>query len=83
MVPRSCASTGEGGITQTRGVEKKKKTMYNYQIYISVRYSRLQKNPGGAGTRAQHPPALSASPCVPAQLGRWGRSAVVAVTFTG
>lgn len=58
----------EGGTTQTKGVIKK--TMYNYQIYISVRYSRPQKNPGGAATRVWRPSALSASPCVPARQGR-------------
>lgn len=50
MVPRSCASTGEGGITQTRGVEKKKKNQCTIIKYTSrcdiVGFKRIQEEPG-------------------------------------
>lgn len=36
MVPRSCASTGEGGITQTRGVEKKKTNVQLSNIHLGA-----------------------------------------------
>lgn len=49
MVPGSCASTGKGGITQTRGVEKKKNqcTIIKYTSRCdTVGFKRIQEEPG-------------------------------------